>query len=271
MFVPETDCWRQTAGDRLLETDCWRQTAGDRLLETDCWIQTAGDRLLETDRKDWRSICRDKRLVKKKVRFKPEDTRESTYDVVATMTYKAQSTEIPPACIQGCIEAVERSFSDLGEMLTNRRSAGGFNILVNFKPTVVGEARGNSIPLIYTMMVDPSISQPKIFDICGQTHNLIFDLVIGQTNKVIQPIIKIISPDIQCPTLTAAQSGVFCGFACTIGEVLNKIESSLVPRGLECPAGYTAGRNASPCTLCPRFQYQDEARQGSCNACPAGR
>ena len=42
-----------------------------------------------------------------------EDTRESTYDVVATMTYKAQSAEIPPACVQGYIEAAKRSFSDL--------------------------------------------------------------------------------------------------------------------------------------------------------------
>ena len=61
---------------------------------------------------------------------------------------------------------------------------------MNFKPTVVGEVHGNSIQFLYTMMVDPSIFQPRIFDICGQTHDLIFDLSIAQTNKVIQPIIK---------------------------------------------------------------------------------
>jgi len=199
------------------------------------------------------------------------DTRESTYDVVATMTYKAQSAEIPSSCIDSYKETVANSFPDLSEVLTGRCSAGGVSIDVNFKPTMVGEVIGNSIELLYTMMVAPSVTQPRIFDLCGQTHDLIFDLSISQTNEVINQLIKVVSADIQCPTLTAVDSEVYRGFACNVGEVLNKIESTLVPRCLECPAGYTAGRNASSCTLCPRGQYQDEPRQGSCKRCPEGR
>ena len=75
------------------------------------------------------------------------DTRESTYDVVATMTYKAQSAEIPSSCIDSYKETVANSFPDLSEVLTGRCSAGGVSIDVNFKPTMVGEVKGNTIQL----------------------------------------------------------------------------------------------------------------------------
>jgi len=199
-----------------------------------------------------------------------ENTRESTYDVVATMSYRAQSAEIPTSCIEEYIEVVEKSYESLSQVLTDRCSAGGVQIGVNFKKTMIGDVRGNILELIYTMMVDPTISQPRIYDLCGQTHALIFDLSIASTNDVISPLIKLGAGD-QCPTLTASDSSVYRGFACNVGEVLNKIADELVPRCLECPAGFFAGRNASSCTRCPRGQYQDDARQGSCKACPAGR
>ena len=148
-------------------------------------------------------------------------------------------------------------------------SAGGVDIQVNFKNTMVGDSRGNSLDLVYTMMVDPSISQPRIYDLCGQTHALIFDLSIASTNEVIDTLLRLEAEN--CPTLTAQDSSVYRGFACNVGEVLNKIADELVPRCLECPAGFFAGRNASSCTRCPQGQYQDEARQESCKACPAGR
>ena len=150
------------------------------------------------------------------------DTRESTYDVVATMTYKSQSAEIPTSCVESYKETVANSFPDLSQVLTGRCSAGGVSIDVNFKPTMVGEVIGNSIELLYTMMVAPSVTQPRIFDLCGQTHDLIFDLSISQTNEVINQLIKVVSADIQCPTLTAVDSEVYRGFACNVGEVLKQ-------------------------------------------------
>ena len=198
-----------------------------------------------------------------------ENTRESTYDVVATMTYKTQSAEVPSECYDQYIANVEQNYEALSQVLTRRCSAGGVNIQVNFKKTMIGDVRGNNLDLIYTMMVDPSISQPRIYELCGQTHSLIFDLTIG-TNEVIEALTKVDVGE-QCPTLTAMSSGVSRGFACSEGEVLNKIASSLVPRCLECPAGFFAEQGETACTRCPKGQYQDEARQGSCKQCPIGR
>ena len=199
-----------------------------------------------------------------------ENTVESTYDVVSTISYKSQSAEIPPACINQYIEVVEQNYEQMSQDLSARCSAGGVNIQVNFKKTVSGDVRGNSLDLIYTMMVDPSISQPRIYDICGQVHALIFDISIASSNDVIDSLLEVDAGD-QCPSLKAHDSSVFRGFACNAGEVLNKIADELVPRCLECPAGFFAGRNASSCTRCPLGMYQDEARQGECKACPAGR
>ena len=56
--------------------------------------------------------------------------------------------------------------------LSESCSAGGVKIDVDFKKTMVGDIRGNTLELIYTMMVDPSISQPRIYDICGQVTNI---------------------------------------------------------------------------------------------------
>ena len=199
-----------------------------------------------------------------------ENTVESTYDVVATMSYNAQSAEIPTNCIDQYIEVVERSYDDLAQVLTDRCSAGGVKIDVNFKETSVGEVRGNTLQLIYTMMVDPSISQPRIYELCGQTHSILFDLQISSTNNVIDSLIKLNAGD-ECPTLTATGSDVSRGFACSTGEVLNKIVDELVPRCLECPAGFFAKRGESSCTRCALGFYQDESRQGQCKQCPAGR
>ena len=199
-----------------------------------------------------------------------ENTVESTYDVVATINYRAQSAEIPAGCVSEYTGEVEKYYEQMSQDLTDRCSAGGVDINVKFKKTIVGSTRGNSLDLVYTMMVDPSISQPRIYDLCGQTHALIFDLSIASTNEVISPLLKLEAGD-NCPSLTAQDSSVYRGFACNAGEVLNKIADELVPRCLECPAGFFAGRNASSCTRCPMGTFQDEARQETCKACPAGR
>ncbi len=68
----------------------------------------------------------------------------------------------------------------------------------------------------------------------------------------------------------ALRSEVDRGFVCQEGEVLNDIRSSDVPRCLECPAGFFAGKGETECALCPKGTYQDEPRQGRCKQCPPG-
>jgi len=199
-----------------------------------------------------------------------ENTRESTYDVVATMTYKAQSAEIPQSCVSEYMAVVKNSFQSLSDVLTKRCSAGGVDIEVKFKPTRLGNKIGNSLELIYTTMVSPSVSQPRIYDLCGQTHDLIFDLSLVATNAVIESLLKVSGGD-QCPSLLADDSSVSRGFACNTGEILNKFGDALVPRCLECPAGFFAGIGEESCTRCPKGFYQNEVRQGECKRCPEGR
>ena len=57
--------------------------------------------------------------------------------MVATITYKAQSAEVPASCIQSYLETTHNSFPDLAKVLTGRCSA-GVHTEANFKPTVVG-------------------------------------------------------------------------------------------------------------------------------------
>ena len=94
------------------------------------------------------------------------------------------------------------------------------------------------------MMISPALPQPRFYDLCGQTHDLIFDLSIQTTNEIIADILTIPSPSgtEECPPLRALSSDVGRGFVCQIGEVLNKIRASDVPRCLECPAGFFAGQ-----------------------------
>ena len=102
----------------------------------------------------------------------------------------------------------------------------------------------NIVDVTYVMMISPALPQPRFYDLCGQTHDLIFDLSIQTTNEIIADILTIPSPSgtEECPPLRALSSDVGRGFVCQIGEVLNKIRASDVPRCLECPAGFFAGQ-----------------------------
>ena len=92
------------------------------------------------------------------------------------------------------------------------------------------------------------------------------------TNERISSILEIPSPSgsDECPPLRALTSDIKRGFVCQVGEVLNKIRASDVPRCLECPAGFFAGKGEESCTLCQAGTYQNEARQGQCKTCPPG-
>lgn len=200
-----------------------------------------------------------------------EDTTLSTYDVAATITYRGNGA-ISDECAQFYIDNVEQYKEALGQVLTERCSAGsgGVDIQVMFKPTKSQKSGENILDMIYTMMVTPVLPQPRVYDLCGQTHDLIFDLSIQRTNELIADLLEIPGDEENCPSLRALRSNVDRGFVCQVGEVLNKIRASDVPRCLECPAGFFAGQGEESCTLCAKGFFQDEARQGQCKKCPAG-
>jgi hypothetical protein len=200
-----------------------------------------------------------------------EDTTLSTYDVAATISYRGNGA-IPQYCEQVYVDQVQPFQEQTGIVLTDRCSdgAGGVDIQVVLRPTTATKTGDNIVDLVYTMMVTPSLPQPRVYDICGQTHDLIFDLSIQRTNELISDLLEIEGDGEACPPLRALRSDVKRGFTCREGEVLNKLRNSDVPRCLECPAGFFGGRGESSCQPCPRGTYQDEARQGTCKPCASG-
>ena len=201
----------------------------------------------------------------------PEDTTLSTYDVAATISYRGNGA-VPEGCEGTYAAQVEPYLPAIGNVLTNRCSAGtgGVDIQVSFKPTVAAKRGENTVDVTYVMMVTPSLPQPRVYDLCGQTHDLIFDLSIQRTNELISDLLEIPGDNDFCPPLRALRSDVSRGFTCRVGEVLNKLRNADVPRCLECPAGFFAGKGETGCTACPKGTYQDEPRQGTCKPCPSG-
>ena len=200
-----------------------------------------------------------------------EDTTLSTYDVVTTINYKANGV-IGAECEGEYLNYVQQYYETIGQLFSERCSAGSgsINIQVVFKPvTRVLKTGETSLDMIYTIMVSPSLPQPRVYDLCGQTHDLIFDQSIAPAKDLIKQLLELPGTDV-CPSLNALSTNVERGFVCEEGEVLNKIRSSEVPRCLECPAGFYAGKGEETCTLCPKGTYQDEPRKGSCKSCPPG-
>ena len=63
---------------------------------------------------------------------------------------------------------------------------GGVDIQVTFKPAVAQKTGENIMDITYTMMLSPALPQPRFYDLCGQTHDLVFDLSIQTTNELIR-------------------------------------------------------------------------------------
>lgn len=79
------------------------------------------------------------------------------------------------------------------------------------------------------MAIVPAVRQPRLYDFCGSTLNLIFDLSVPYASEVIGPLLNVSSIGNQCPPLRALKSAVTRGFTCSVGEVLN-MDTNDVPR-----------------------------------------
>lgn len=93
-------------------------------------------------------------------------------------------------------------------------------------PTLVEE---NVVSIDYKVAIDPAIRSPQLYDLCGSTLKLIFDLSVPYTSIVIEPLLSIQAIGNQCPPLKARKSSINRGFTCNIGEVLN-MDTNDVPR-----------------------------------------
>lgn len=81
----------------------------------------------------------------------------------------------------------------------------------------------------FVLVIVPVIRQPQVYDLCGSTIGLIFDLSVPYASKVIEPLLNVSAIGNQCPPLRALKSTITRGFTCSIGEVLN-MDTNDVPR-----------------------------------------
>ena len=114
------------------------------------------------------------------------------------------------------------------QVLTERCSAGsgGVDIAVDFKATQAKKTSDNLIEMTFTMMISPNQPQPRVYDLCGQTHDLIFDLSITDTNEIISDLISVPSDGGACPAVNYIKSDVSRGFVCPDGEVMLTLHNS---------------------------------------------
>lgn len=198
-----------------------------------------------------------------------ENTQQADYHVTATVTYRANGA-VSSSCLPQYQELLQQYYGNLNQLLSSRcSSAVNVNMNVSFIRSVPALLEENVVKVDFILVIIPTVRQPQLYDFCGSTLNLIFDLSVPYASAVIEPLLNVSSIGNQCPPLRALRSTIGRGFQCSIGEVLNMDEQN-VPRCLHCPAGTYAGERQASCTYCPRGFYQSRDRQGACMACPSG-
>ncbi|XP_063243609.1 sushi, von Willebrand factor type A, EGF and pentraxin domain-containing protein 1 isoform X2 [Bacillus rossius redtenbacheri] len=197
-----------------------------------------------------------------------ENTQQADYHFVSSIMYRANGA-VAQLCLSQYRDLMAQYYSSLNNVLTQRCSAVNVNMNVSFvdaRPKMMAE---NVVVMDFVLVIVPAVRQPQLYDLCGSTLNLIFDLSVPYASAVIEPLLNVSAIGNQCPPLRALKSNISRGFDCKVGEVLN-MDTNDVPRCLHCPAGTFAGEKQRTCTPCPKGFYQNRDRQGSCQRCPLG-
>ncbi|XP_058454733.1 uncharacterized protein LOC131432461 isoform X2 [Malaya genurostris] len=197
-----------------------------------------------------------------------ENTQQADYHVTATTIYRANGAVVE-SCLPYYQQLLEKYYPNLNNILSQRCSAVNVNMNVSFVKSVPKLLEENMLQIDFILSIMPAIKQTQLYDLCGSTLHLIFDLSVPYASAVIEPISNVSAVGTQCPPLRALRSLISRGFTCSSGEVLN-MDTNDVPRCLHCSAGTYAGENQKTCTLCPKGYYQNRERQDSCLKCPTG-
>ncbi|XP_012280254.1 sushi, von Willebrand factor type A, EGF and pentraxin domain-containing protein 1 [Orussus abietinus] len=197
-----------------------------------------------------------------------ENTQQADYHVVPSITYRANGA-VTRACLSQYQDLMAQHYTNLNSVLTHRCSAVNVDMNVTFLRSLPSLFDDNVLKMDFVLAIIPAVRQPQLYDFCGTTLSLIFDLSVPYASAVIEPLLNVSAIGNQCPPLRALKSAITRGFTCSVGEVLN-MDTNDVPRCLYCPAGTFAGENQKQCTNCPKGYYQNSVRQKSCLRCPAG-
>ncbi|XP_028131495.1 sushi, von Willebrand factor type A, EGF and pentraxin domain-containing protein 1 isoform X2 [Diabrotica virgifera virgifera] len=197
-----------------------------------------------------------------------ENTQQADYHFTASINYRANGA-VANSCLNQYTELLAQYYNNLNTQLSDRCSAVNVKMNVTFIKSLATLVEENVVRIDYILDIVPLYRQPQIYDLCGSTLNLMFDLSVPYANAVVEPLLNVAAIGNQCPPLKALKSTNERGFTCNVGEVLN-MDTNDVPRCLHCPAGTFAGEKQKECTYCPKGFYQNRDRQGSCNRCPQG-
>jgi hypothetical protein len=88
------------------------------------------------------------------------------------------------------------------------------------------------VQMNFVLVIVPAVRQPQLYDLCGSTLNLIFDLSVPYASAVIEPLLNVSAIGNLCPPIRALKSNISRGFDCNVGEVLN-MDTNDVPRCCE--------------------------------------
>lgn len=156
------------------------------------------------------------------------DTQQAAYHVVAGVQYRALGA-VSNACLPQYKDLLAQYDNILNERLSQRCSAVNVNINVTFVKAMPSLLDENVVKMDFVLAITPAIRQTQLYDLCGSTLNLIFDLSVPYASALIEPLLNVSSIGNQCPPLRAIRSSITRGFTCSVGEVLN-MDTNDVPR-----------------------------------------
>lgn len=144
------------------------------------------------------------------------------------LKYRANGAVIQ-SCMAQYTDLVQQYYNNLNTVLTQRCSAVNVDMNVTFIRAMPSLIEQNIVRIDYVLAVIPIVRQPQLYELCGSTLHLIFDLSVPHASAAIEPLLNIAAIGNQCPPLKALSSNITRGFTCSIGEVLNT-DTADVPR-----------------------------------------
>lgn len=156
------------------------------------------------------------------------DTQQADYHFTATVNYRANGA-VASACLNQYTDLISQYYNNLNNILSERCSAVNVKMNVSFIKSIPSLIEENVLKIDFILDIVPVVKQPQLFDLCGATLNLMFDLSVPYANAVIEPLLNVPSIGNQCPPLKALKSTNHKGFTCSVGEVLN-MDTNDVPR-----------------------------------------
>ncbi|KAF7987305.1 hypothetical protein HCN44_003067 [Aphidius gifuensis] len=197
-----------------------------------------------------------------------ENTQQADYHFIVSVIYRANGA-LHRSCVPQYQDLLAQSYNKLNAALTHRCSAVDVNMNVSFIRSIPLLMEENLLKIDFVLTIVPAVKQTQLYDSCGQTLSIVFDLSVPHNTDSIDSLLNVLSIGNQCPPLKALKSTTSRDFTCSIGEVLN-MDTNDVPRCLHCPAGTFAAEKQKTCTPCEKGYYQNSDRQGSCLSCPFG-